>query len=125
MTRIKFEYPAGAPTTTVELSSGLEMRAPSWKAEIGTVTSKAFSGKIFAYEKGPVNHKIPLKIDLLNVADRNSLIDFVENTVEGSFRVFRYTDQDGETHDVRFLNEDFDYGDGTFPYSLSVTLLEV
>lgn len=124
MTRIKLEYPPGSPTTTIELTWGLEMNSPTWKVDRGTPSKRAFDGTLYVYEKGISQHKIPLKIDLLTEAERDSLIAFVLNIVEGSYRVFRYTDQHGDEHDVRFLNEEFDFGDGTFPYSVPVTLLK-
>jgi hypothetical protein len=121
MTKIKFEYPPGAPTTTIELTWGLEMNAPTWRV----TKKKAQDGTMFSYVKGVPQHKIPLTLNVLTESERDSLINFILNVVEGKFRVFRYTDHDNTEHDVRFLDEVFDFGDGRIPYSLPVTLLKV
>ena len=123
MRRIIFEWPSGAPTTTLQFSSGLELQPPTWNIGIGTVVKEAFDGTTYAYEKGVSKETILLKIDLLTEIERDDLIDFIFNTVEGSYRVFSYTDQDNNVRDVRFLNEEYDFGDGTFPWSVSLLLL--
>ena len=125
MQRIKLEYPPGSPTTTVQLTWGLEAKAPTWKSEAGSVMKRAHDGTVHASIKRISKRKIPLTITMLTETERDSLIDFILDIVEGRLRVFRYTNQDGEVRDVRFLDEEFDFGDGIFPYSLSVTLLEV
>jgi len=125
MNRIKFEYPAGFPTVTLEFQSALSIDPPLWNANIRTLLAKAQDGTAYSYVKGISEETIPIKIDLLTLSERDALIDFILNTVEGSYRVFRYTDQDSRTHDVRFLNEVWDFGDGTFPYSVPFTLVEV
>lgn len=124
MQRIKFEYPPGAPTTTVQLTWGLEMNAPSWKVKAGAVDKRAFDGTIYSYVKRISERQIPLILNLLTESERNTLIDFIKTVVEGRYRVFRYTNQDNEVFDVRFLDEEFDFGDGQVPYSLPVTLIE-
>ena len=124
MRRIKLEYPAGAPTTTIELDWGLELNAPTWRAEAGSIVKRAFDGTPHSQVKRTPNRKIPLTLNMLTETERDALINFVQNVVDGRFRIFRYTDQDSVEHDVRFLDEDFDFGDGAVPYSLKVTLLE-
>jgi hypothetical protein len=125
MRRISFSYPVGAPTTTIDLVWGLEFNAPTWQAEAGSVTKRAQDGTVFSYVKKVPQQRIPLILNMLTEAERDSLIDFVLNIVKGRLRVFRYTDQDSVEHDVRFLDEEFDFGDGQVPYSLPVTLLTV
>jgi hypothetical protein len=125
MTRIKFEYPADSPTTTIELTWGLEMNAPTWRVIAGSVQKRAFDGTIHAAVKRVSERQIPLVLNVLTESERDSLIDFIIDVVEGRYRVFRYTDQDSEEHDVRFLDEEFDFGDGTVPYALPVTLVKV
>jgi hypothetical protein len=125
MRRIKFEYPAGAPTTTIELTWGLQMTAPTWRADAGALMKQAHDGTVFSYIKKTSQRQIPLTLNMLTESERDALIDFVLNVVEGRYRVFRYTDQDYDEHDVRFLDEEFDFGDGQVPYSLPVTLLKV
>lgn len=124
MTRIKLEYPPGSPTTTVQLSWGLEFNAPTWRVTAGSVKKRAQDGTIYSYVKGTPQHQIPLVLNMLTEAERDELINFIQNVVDGRYSVFRYTDQDGREHDVRFLDEEFDFGDGAVPYSLSVTLLK-
>ncbi len=124
MRRIKFEYPAGSPTTIIELTWGLSMNAPIWNATAGSVIKFAQDGTAYSYIKGVAQERIPLTITMLDETERDSLINFIQNIVKGRLYVFRYTDQDNEEHDVRFLDEIFDFGDGQIPYSLSVTLLE-
>jgi len=125
MTKLKFEFPSGAPTTTLEFTYALEMTAPTWNANAGSPVDQSFDGTIYSYDKGTPQEFIPLKIDLLTEADRDALIDFVENIVEGGFRVFRFTNHDNEWFDVKFFNETWDYEDGTVPYSVSVNLLRI
>lgn len=124
MRRIKFEWPAGAPTNTVELTWGLEANAPTWNATAGSVLKFAQDGTSYSYVKGISHRKVPLTITMLTEAERDSIIEFIEDVVAGRFRVFRYTDQDSIEHDVRFLDEEFDFGDGQVPYTLTVTLQE-
>lgn len=125
MTKLKFEYPVGSPTTTLEFEYALEMSSPTWNAHSGSPLDEAFDGTSYSYDKGTPQEFIPLTINLLTEVDRDSLINFVENIVDGGFRVFRFTNHDGEWFDVRFFNETWDYGDGTVPYSVSVNLLRV
>lgn len=125
MRRIKLEYPPGNPTTTIELTWGLSVNAPTWNATAGSVIKFAQDGTAYSYIKGVAQQRIPLTITMLDVTERDSLINFIQNIVKGRLYVFRYTDQDSEEHDVRFIGEVFDFGDGQIPYSLPVTLLEV
>jgi len=125
MRKLKFEFPAGSPTITLEFVYAVEMNAPTWNVNSGSVIDQTFNGTVYSYNKGTSQEFIPLKIDLLTEADRDSLINFVLNNVEGGYRVFRFTNHDGEWFDVRFFNEEFNFGDGTFPYSISVVLLKV
>jgi hypothetical protein len=125
MTKLKFEYPAGAPTTTLEFEYALEMSPPMWNAISASPYDQAHDGTSYSYDKGTAQEFIPLTIDLLTEADRDNLIDFVNNIVEGGFRVFRFTNHDGEWRDVKFFNEKWNFGDGTVPYSVSVELLRV
>ena len=124
MQRIKLEWPPGAPTTTVQLAWGVEDKAPTWKSEAGSVMKRAHDGTIHASTKRVPKRKIPLTITMLTETERDELIDFILDISEGRLRVFRYTNQDGEVRDVRFLDEEFDFGDGQIPYSLTVMLME-
>jgi len=125
MTKLKFEYPAGAPTTTLEFDYAVEMNAPTWNAISASPLDEAFDGTSYSYDKGTAQEFIPLTINMLTEADRDALIDFVENVVEGGYRVFRFTNHDGEWFDVRFFNETWDYGDGSVPYQIQVELLRI
>lgn len=125
MTKLKLEYPAGSPTTTLEFTYALQMDPPLWSAISGSVVDESFGGNTYSYNKGTPRETIPLKIDLLTMQDRDDLINFIENVVYGSFNVFRFTDHDGEENDVRFFDQVFDFGDGTVPYSITIELLKV
>ena len=125
MKRIKFEHPAGSPTTTLNFTQGLEIKAPTFGASIGTPDKRTFDGTLYIYEKGVAKETIPLTIDLMSETERDNLIDFILNITDGGFSVFRYTDQDEDIHDVRFMNNEYDFGDGTFPYSVQLELLEI
>lgn len=125
MTKLKFEYPATSPTTTLEFDFALEMNAPTWNAHSGSALDEAFDGTTYAYDKGTPQEFIPLTINLLTTADRDNITNFVKNIVEGGFRVFRFTNHDNEFFDVKFFNETWDFGDGTVPYSVQVNLLRV
>lgn len=125
MTNLKFEYPAGAPTTTLEFEYALEMNSPTWDANSGSAIDQSFDGTIYSYGKGTPQEFISLKIDLLTEVDRDAFIDFINDIVEGSYRVFRFTNHDGEWFDVQFMDEIYDFGDGTVPYSLQVRMKKV
>ena len=125
MNKLKFEYPSGAPTTILEFTYALELNANMWNAKSGSPYDEAFDGTSYSYSKGTPSEFIPLKIDLLTEVDQDNIIDFVENVVSGGFRVFRFTNHDGEWFNVRFFNETWDFNDGTVPYSLFVNLLRV
>lgn len=125
MNRIIFSYPVNTPTVTLEFEAGLAIDPPLWNVSVKSVSAKAQDGTAYAYLKGITEETIPLKIDLLTEQERDDLIDFIKNTVKGSYRVFTYTDQDSNVNNVRFLDEAWDFGDGTYPYSVSFTLVVV
>jgi hypothetical protein len=109
----------------LEFTYAVEMNAPTWSIESASPYDEAHDGTGYSYNKGTPQEFIPLVINLLTETDRDNFIDFVQDIVEGGFRVFRYTNHDGEQFDVKFFNEIWDFGDGTVPYSTQVQLLRV
>lgn len=124
MNRITFSYPTTFPSTIITLNRGLQMNAPTWEVDVGTVSDLSFNGTVYSYKKGINTRVIPLTIDIISEEEREDLIDFILNKAEGSYNLFNYTDQDGEIHIVRFLDEIFNFEDGSIPYSITIKLLK-
>ena len=126
--RILFKYPAiGLTTDSLQLTQGLELDAPKITAENPVASSQTFGGNLYAYRKAVTRKVIPLKIDILNTSEKVSLINWFTSIAQGATNTFSYINQDGDSKEfeVRIMDDVLDFGEGTFPFSVSITLLVV
>jgi hypothetical protein len=124
--RILFRYPAtGSVTDTLQLTQGLELDAPKITVEYPSPSETTLGGEIYTYRKAAVRKIIPLKIDIMTTAERDALKNWFVTVARGATNTFSYINQDGDSKEfeVRIMDDVLDFGEGTIPYSVDITLL--
>lgn len=99
-----FYYPdRSSPSTTLPIAP-LES-FPSSRSEDNSQSHDETPGReIISYDLGPVVGFLELNIKNLSLADKNSLIDFIKNTVNWKEKTFDFTDDQGIQYDsCRFM----------------------
>lgn len=94
-----FYHPTrGAPTTTVTIA-GLESYPSSRPLEKIQVRAETPGGKAIVYNLANSVQWLTLIIKNLKTADRTSLLDFIQTTVDFSSNTFDLTDDAGTQYD--------------------------
>jgi hypothetical protein len=122
MQRITFSYPAGAPTQELIFSNGIELGIPLFGYDYYVPEARTLNATMYAYRKGAKRYTIPLAINLMSTTERNNLRNWFLNVAEGPRRIFNYKNQDSYQFNVRFLDSTLEFGEGTYPYSVSMLL---
>jgi hypothetical protein len=103
---VKFSYGDSAPTE-------IEIQNPARQNVLRTkktqASGRSAAGVLYVYDQGVPLKEIELQFENLRESEKNELQSFYDDTVEGMFRKFTYTDHHGDAWTARFLQPELEF----------------